>query len=113
MHGAESAMRFVPRMPPRCIAGRWQSLSKTQSFLAAPGSGLVVPVLTAALGGSPAVPASAVSGAADADAGADCGLDELRVEAHQAYRRKMGRWASETVAGVCDQLFWQLLRIAQ
>ena len=95
-HGAESAEKFPASLPPKCISGRWLSVSNTEQFIThvadhAPD------VLRAVL--MKFEPASAKderdveSGKVDADS----------TKAHQG---KMGRWRRDVLAVISDRRFW-------
>jgi hypothetical protein len=46
MHGATSAIKFARRIPPKCIRGRWGSVSRCEDFALAPATAELLSVLT-------------------------------------------------------------------
>ena len=103
--GDGEAMKHASRLPPRCLSGRWGSMYQTEEFVLGAGPQLAA-TLQHAFGGHGAAPAAAAA----EDVLEEC-PDELRVEAMQAYRQRLGQWRRDTLAAVEGESFWRMLRI--
>ncbi|CAK0809084.1 unnamed protein product [Prorocentrum cordatum] len=112
LFGAADACEHALKLPPKCVAGRWLSVSATESRLrsASGGAGCdghLVTALRAAL----ALTDADVKAIADADRDGpgDVALgviDEARLEQQVAYRQKLGRWRRDALSTVSDPVFW-------
>lgn len=118
LHGDESAVAHAKALPPRCISGRWGSISASEHVLDYAGSVKVRTVFAIAMdkmdkktdaaaapledeAGLASIangPALAAQLAAAASAAGE--LDEMRIEAQQAYSQRMGRWKREALQAV-------------
>ena len=117
-YGAVSARQTTLTMPARCLAGRWQSVTKAEKRLCDAGQQALCSVLAAVVARRgyeeegpppPGPPLQDVQGAAEAK----YELDELRLEENKAFRQRMGRWALESQQVIADALFWHVTAICQ
>ena len=102
------AASLAERVPPRCISGRWLSVSEYERNILQAGASpeeqcrTWSEILTRALVRKdrkrPQKPDKLVQP-----------VDEPRVEEMQAFSEKMGRWSRETVAGISDLLLWHVV----
>ena len=97
--GAMSAHTHAHSLVPRCLAGRWGSVYKIGvRITAASEEGHLRRTLLALLGRVAARPE-----AEPGEAAAPHDIDELRVEAQQAYSQRMGRWRRDILAICLDE----------
>ena len=114
VHGAESAMRFARKLPARCIAGRWGSISNTEAYLTSFGPDpmscmeMALPVLRMAL---VAKADKKRHRSAQDDALAEEG-DDPHLEEMKAFSAQMGRWSKAVARDTADQLLWVTLHVA-
>ena len=114
--GAVEAVRHAKRMPPRCIAGRWGSISVVENLLLEAGQDQVQSVFPAFFGhricsplsarrlaledGAPSAaledpPAGNPELAQQQVAAMPNNPDDIAIEATAAHRLRMGRWKAE------------------
>ena len=99
-------------MIPKAFSGRWGSVDGVEARLLKATPQLVVPVLNEVLALAKETDADRRKDAAAAarDGGAQ-DLDEERVDAQEAHRRRLGRWYRETIEAIGDPLLWILIDI--
>ena len=142
IHGDLSAADKAIKMAPRCIAGRWGSVSKTEAFLMNAGEhetaaafkmlmGKKGPrtLLTSAIADEPETASSnavipdiamePVHNQPQALAAPSCralvqdsAIDDCRLEEQAEYRNKMGRWFREAYVALVDPKFWLVVSVA-
>ena len=112
--GPQAAMEKAFALPPRCISGRWGSVSACQAWLSNAGGNELTRVLEPLLASPARENQPEVAPLQDAEAEADLSveLDAERVEAQAAYRHKMNRWHKETLQSITDPLFWLITTIS-
>lgn len=121
-YSAQDAMLHARTLVPKCIAGRWGSISATELRLLSATEPKVLGTLGQILQGNfETQPAElAVEDAGGAGAGPSAPqqaqqlcLDENTIQEQEQYRLKMGRWRRDVAAVVKEPLFWTVMRIAR
>ena len=110
------AAELGAKCPPRCIAGRWLSVSAYEANILSAGADAATccEVWTAILGEgllrkmTTKKAAKAASAAAATTSVVEV-ADEPRVEDMKEYSAKMGRWSGEVTAAVADHDLWVLV----
>ena len=112
--GNLEAVSFFRKLPARCVAGRWGTVSNTESELLQVGQARLGRVLEVVLG----VRATDHDRHAlqDADTGAalvPAGLDDPSIEETADYRRRLGKWSRDVLHAVGQGSFWLVLEITR
>ena len=122
-HGSRSAIDHRKALFPKCVAGRWNSVSDVEARLSSiGGKKMLEPVLLASLQQKAAGTGKVKDAEANEEAAqkpqkaqkaskqgtetTPAAVDELGVEEMKAYQLKMGRWRQQTKTCVCDGLWW-------
>ena len=92
------AAEVSTRVPPKCLAGRWGSVSRCeQHVLSRPPHELqkIWPLVFAKQAGKKKRKAGT--------------LDPIQAEEQESYGERMGRWSREAMTGIVDKTFWRLM----
>eukprot|EP00969_Alexandrium_andersonii_P368038 15472003-Alexandrium_andersonii.AAC.1 len=107
-YGSLEAMQQACKLPPRCLSGRWNSVSETEKFILSKTAGHFVAAMKHAVQKLQKRPLP------DEEGGGGRGdPDDLRVEEQQAYAVRMGRWGRECLETLADPLFWMLAQMSR
>jgi hypothetical protein len=123
--GPKPARDFAAKLPPKCLAGRWDSIHNCESFMAKTFStapllsstgvkGREIPqlphvlrkVLTTKAKAAPTILALA-GGSKDGIFGVEDPMNESSTD----YARRLGRWRSDTLSTVDDYMYPDILKV--
>ncbi|CAK0836755.1 unnamed protein product [Prorocentrum cordatum] len=108
--GPRAARECAARLPPKCLAGRWDSIYSTEKHLrfCASNAGTGIRQL-------PAIIRQAVEtkkkGKEKRDGNVPA-LDDAANETSREYSARLGRWRSDVLRTVSDELFWIVVDVA-
>lgn len=103
--GAAEALKFARSIPPKCIRGRWGSVSRCEQHALKPLVDHLVSVLQAVAGAgmrkrrNPGLP------------GLDRELHEVDVHEADQYSERMSKWRRDVLEQMVDARFWVMMRI--
>lgn len=102
-HGHQSAVKHALRVPPRCLAGRWGSISATENrILDAGGATTIVPVFEEVLFTGKRPERLHHPGQE---------IDDPRVDQIEHFRAIRSRWVRESKEAMDDWLLWSMIEI--
>lgn len=121
IYGAKDANAMARYLVPRCIAGRWGSVHRTEERVGNCTRAKLHAVSAAVLSGEAHVGDCQCRGgelpqlsgllADGAQAGRDA-VDELNVDEQREYRGKMGRWRRDVMRVTADDFFFAALSVS-
>jgi hypothetical protein len=106
-YGPTDAKLQASRIPPRCIAERWGSISACELYLLNAGRDRILEVFTSVLGKRVAAKTRAQTPGATSD-------PSLEVAERAAFSAKLGRWAREAFSAqpaYCISRRWAVMRL--
>ena len=101
IHGDESGVQHARTLWPKCIAGRWCSVSDVESRLRSCGGQAALLPVVRKIFGRAACEKPKTSGEVDANA-----LDGIALEETAHYKMQMGKWRRAMQLCLEDSVFW-------